>query len=124
MWLLSVDGSGLAPGIVECGEMLEEWDGYAQPTGLHYNPCDDFLAGWAVGLPDPERYCLHGNRTHQDAWLDFQWAQTGHDGLHLYHKVEKMHDNRPTKAVANGEPTYEGMNGGKSGLGWWQGEEA
>ena len=125
MWLLSVDGSGWAPGVAECGEMLEEWDAYAQPTGLHYNPCDDFVAKWAIGRPDVEKYCLHGNRTHQDAkWLDFQWAQTGHDGLHLYHKVRRMYDNRPTKAVANGEPTYEGMNGGASGRGWWQGEEA
>ena len=35
-----------------------------------------------------------------------------------------MYENLPTKAVANGEPTYEGMNDGKNGLGWWQGEEA
>jgi hypothetical protein len=35
-----------------------------------------------------------------------------------------MYDNKPTKAGLNGEPTYEGMGGGKNGLGWWQGEEA
>jgi len=28
------------------------------------------------------------------------------------------------KACLNGEPTYEGMNAGENGLGWWQGEEA
>ncbi len=125
MWLLSVDGGGYAPGIVECGEMLEKWDAYRQPTGLHYSPFDDYLATWAIDLPNPRLYCLHENKTHQDKnWLDFQWAQTGHDGLHLYHKVEKMYDNLPTKAVAAGEPTYEGMNDGKNGLGWWQGEDA
>jgi hypothetical protein len=35
-----------------------------------------------------------------------------------------MYDNQPIKAVANGEPTYEGMGNGQNGLGWWQGEEA
>lgn len=125
MWLLSVDGGGFAPGITECGEMLEKWDAYKQPTGLHYNPFDETIATWAVNMPDPKLYCLHENKTHQDKnWLDFQWAQTGHDGLHLYNKVEKMYYNLPTKAVAAGEPTYEGMNGGKLGLGWWQGEDA
>ena len=125
MWLLSVDGAGYGPGIEECGGMLEKWDCYHQPTGLHYSPCDDYIAKWAVNLPNPEKYCLHGNKTHQDKnWLDFQWAQTGHDGFHIYTKVEKMYNNLPVKAVADGEPTYEGMNDGKSGLGWWQGEDA
>jgi hypothetical protein len=125
MWLLTVDGAGNSPGVADSGEMLEKWDCYRQPTGLHYNPCDDFIATWAVDLENPLEYCMHGNKTHQDkVWLDFQWAQTGHGGLHLYHKVEKMYDNLPTKAVANGEPTYEGMEDGKYGLGWWQGEEA
>ncbi len=125
MWLLSVDGAGNAPGIVEGGQILQEWDCYGQPTGIHYNPCDDFIATWAKDLPDPLKYCMHGNKSHQDAnWLDFQWAQTGHGGEHQYHKVEQMYDNLPIKAVANGEPTYEGMDEGKNGLGWWQGEEA
>lgn len=121
-WLLSLDGHGNAPGVVPAGETLQKWDAYKQPTGLHYNPCDDFLATWAV---NDSSHCYHYNRNHQDAaWLDFQWAQTGHDGLHLYHKVERMYGNKPTKAAMNGEPTYEKMNEGKNGLGWWQGEDA
>lgn len=122
-WLIAGDHDANDPGVKESGEMLEEWDAYAQPTGLHYNPCDDYIAEWAKN--DPSKHCMHYNKTHQnEAWLDFQWAQTGHSGEHLYHKVDKMYDNLPTKAVANGEPTYEGMNDGKNGLGWWQGEEA
>ncbi len=121
-WLLGGDHNGKDPGVLESGKMMQEWDGYAQPTGLHYNPCDDYLASWAEEGGD---HCFHENKTYQDQeWLDFQWAQTGHDGEHLYHKVERMYDNLPVKAVANGEPTYEGMNAGKNGLGWWQGEEA
>jgi hypothetical protein len=123
IWLIAGDHDGNDPGVKESGEMFQEWDSYGQPTGLHYNPCDDYIAEWAVN--DPSKHCMHFNKTHQDKdWLDFQWAQTGHDGAHLYHKVEKMYDNLPTKGAANGEPTYEGMNDGKNGLGWWQGEEA
>ncbi|MEO1012963.1 MAG: DUF4038 domain-containing protein [Bacteroidota bacterium] len=124
IWLLGADHNGRDPGIKESGIMLQEWDSYGQPTGIHYNPCDDYLAEWAK--PDSTRKpCFHYNKTYQDKeWLDFQWAQTGHDNLHLYHKVQRMYDNIPTKASANGEPTYEGMNAGASGLGWWQGEEA
>lgn len=123
IWLIAGDHDGNDPGVKEAGEMLQEWDCYEQPVGIHYNPCDDFVAEWAVN--DPSKHCMHYNKTHQDKeWLDFQWAQTGHGGEHQYHKVERMYDNLPTKAVANGEPTYEGMNAGKNGLGWWQGEEA
>jgi len=123
IWLIAGDHDGNDPGVKESGEMFQQWDSYGQPTGLHYNPCDDYVAEWAVN--DPSKHCMHFNKTHQDKdWLDFQWAQTGHDGAHLYHKVEKMYANLPTKGVANGEPTYEGMNDGKNGLGWWQGEEA
>ncbi|MEM9327491.1 MAG: DUF4038 domain-containing protein [Bacteroidota bacterium] len=123
IWLISGDGGARNAGIKESGEMLEEWDAYGQPTGFHYNPCDDYVPEW--GKRDSLFRCLHENKIHQDKdWLDFQWAQTGHNGEHLYHKVDKMYDNLPTKGVANGEPTYEGMNGGKNGLGWWQGEEA
>ena len=123
IWLIAGDHDGNDPGVKESGEMLEAWDCYAQPVGLHYNPCDDYLAEWAKN--DPSKHCMHYNKTHQEAaWLDFQWAQTGHGGDHLYHKVERMYENLPTKAVANGEPTYEGMNNGQNGLGWWQGEEA
>ncbi len=123
IWLIAGDHDGNDPGVKESGEMLEAWDCYAQPVGLHYNPCDDYLAEWAKN--DPSKHCMHYNKTHQEAaWLDFQWAQTGHGGDHLYHKVERMYENLPTKGVANGEPTYEGMNNGQNGLGWWQGEEA
>jgi hypothetical protein len=123
MWLLAGDNGGRDPGVKESGEMMEEWDCYQQPTGLHYNPCDDYVADWAVN--NPFKHCEHYNKTFQaEPWLDFQWAQTGHNGEHLLHKVERMYDNLPTKAAANGEPTYEGMNDGQNGLGWWQGEES
>ena len=122
-WLIAGDNGGDDPGVKESGEMLEEWDAYQQPTGLHYNPCDDYIAQWAIN--NPIKDCEHYNKVHQaEDWLDFQWAQTGHNGEHLYHKVERMYDNKPTKASLNGEPTYEGVNFGKNGLGWWQGEEA
>ena len=122
-WLLAGDNGGDDPGVRESGEMMEAWDCYQQPTGLHYNPCDDYIAEWAVN--NPLKHCEHYNKTHQgESWLDFQWAQTGHGSEHLYHKVSLMYDNIPTKASANGEPTYEGMNNGQNGLGWWQGEEA
>ncbi|NHF58948.1 DUF4038 domain-containing protein [Flavobacteriaceae bacterium TP-CH-4] len=122
-WLISGDHDGNDPGIKESGEMLQQWDCYGQPVGLHYSPCDDYVAEWAKN--DPTKHCMHYNKTHQDEdWLDFQWAQTGHGGEHQYHKVARMYDYLPTKAVANGEPTYEGMNAGQNGLGWWQGEEA
>jgi hypothetical protein len=121
-WLVSADGTGRDPGVKPGGQEVEKWDAYNQPTGIHYNPADDYLAGWAQG--DSSK-CFHYNRTYQDeTWLDFQWAQTGHDGSHLPHKVEAMYDNVPVKAVLNGEPTYEGMGGGELGLGWWQGHEA
>ncbi len=123
IWLIAADHDGNDPGVREAGEMLEREDAYHQPAGIHYNPCDDFVAEWAVN--DPSKHCLHYNRTFQEAdWLDFQWAQTGHGTDHQYHKVRQMYDNLPTKAVANGEPTYEGMNDGQNGRGWWQGEEA
>ncbi len=122
-WLVSADHDGKDPGTNESGEMFQKWDCYQQPTGIHYNPCDDYIADWAKN--DPKKHCMHYNKSYQNKiWLDFQWAQTGHGEKHLYHKVKQMYDNLPTKAVANGEPTYEGMGNGKNGLGWWQGEEA
>ena len=106
MWLVGADSDGRNKGIKEGGEEIEQWDAYRQPTGLHYSPRAD-------------------NRTHQDAnWLDFQWCQTGHGAEHLIHKVALMYNNKPTKAVANGEPTYEGINNPANGAGWWQGHEA
>lgn len=123
LWLIAGDNGGRDPGVKEAGEMLEHWDCYRQPTGLHYNPCDDYVASWAEN--NPLKHCMHYNKSFQgEEWLDFQWAQTGHSGEHLYHKVERMYDDPIVKAVANGEPTYEGMGDGKNGLGWWQGEEA
>ena len=122
IWLIAGDHNGKDPGVKESGEMLQKWDCYQQPVGIHYNPCDDYLASWASG---DRSHCFHNNKSYQDEeWLDFQWAQTGHDAKHLYHKVERMYDNQPIKAVANGEPTYEGMDNGQNALGWWQGEEA
>jgi hypothetical protein len=35
-----------------------------------------------------------------------------------------MVENRPVKAIANGEPTYEGMSRLDRAAGWWQGHEA
>jgi hypothetical protein len=120
MWLVSGDNNGLDPCIEPAGEEVQAWDAYEQPTGIHYNPFDDYQ-------PDFMRkeQCFHSNKSHQDKdWLDFQWCQTGHDGKHLTHKVAQMYENQPTKAVANGEPTYEAMRDPNNGAGWWQGEEA
>jgi Protein of unknown function (DUF4038)/Domain of unknown function (DUF5060) len=121
-WLVNLDGSGRKPSIKPGGEAIDKWDAYEQPTGMHYSPNDDWLATWANG---DSTCCFHYNRVYQsDEWLDFQWAQTGHDGKHLYHKVQRMYDEKPTKANMVGESTYEAMGDGKLGLGWWQGEDA
>jgi hypothetical protein len=121
-WLVSADADGRDPCVKPAGDTIEIWDCYKQPTGIHYNPADEYLADWANG---DSSCCFHYNRTHQEEpWLDFQWSQTGHDGKHIYHKVEKMYENIPVKANLDGEPTYEGMGGSKYGRGWWQGEEA
>ncbi len=120
MWLVGGDGNGKNNGIEEGGIQAEKWDAYRQPTGIHYNPFDDFCPPHMS-----ENNCYHMNQSFQDAeWLDFQWCQTGHNGEHLTHKVERMYGNRPVKAVANGEPTYEGINEPSNGSGWWQGHEA
>ncbi|MGD9328975.1 MAG: DUF4038 domain-containing protein [Cyclobacteriaceae bacterium] len=123
MWLIGADSDGRNKGIKEGGEEVEKWDAYKQPTGLHYSPFDDKKPDWME--EDGEKYEPHMNRTHQDAdWLDFQWCQTGHGAEHQFHKVALMYKNKPTKAVANGEPTYEGINNPENGAGWWQGHEA
>src|SRR5687768_11996956 len=102
MWLINLDSHpARVPGVIPGGRMIEQSDAYQQPTGLHYSPYDDWIAGWANG---DSTCCFHYNKVYQDEpWLDFQWAQTGHDGLHLYHKVERMYDNKPVKANMNGE---------------------
>lgn len=106
IYLVGGDGSGYEAPVAAGGEEVERWDAYQQPTGIHYRPHADYCA-------------------HQAAdWLDFQWCQTGHSGEHLPERVTYMWHNTPSKAVANGEPTYE--NGGQPGkaAGWWQGHEA
>lgn len=106
IWLASADGSGLAPSIDHGGKTFEKWDEYQHPTGLHYGP--------------------HWNPSaHQDKkWLDFQWLQTGHDGIHIQHRLAVMSANQPPKAIANGEPTYENIGRMGKAAGWWQGNEA
>lgn len=106
VWLVGADGSGYEPQIAAGGEEVQEWDDYAQPTGVHYRPHAD-------------------NRAHQDAgWLDFQWCQTGHQGDHVPERVADMARNLPEKAIANGEPSYENTARTGFAAGWWQGHEA
>jgi hypothetical protein len=105
-YLVGADGSGYEPQLPAGGAEIRRWDGYRQPIGLHYRPHTD-------------------NRAHQDAdWLDFQWCQTGHTGEHAAERVADMWRNVPAKAIANGEPTYEGTRGTELAAGWWQGHEA
>jgi hypothetical protein len=122
MWLISGDSDSREAGIIEAGEEIEKWDAYQQPTGHHYSPYCEVVPDW---WNRSYEYVPHQNKVNQDAeWLDFQWCQTGHGGEHLPHKVFKMYDNMPVKAVANGEPTYEGIRDPENGAGWWQGHEA
>jgi len=122
MWLVGADSDGSNVGVKEGGEMFEKWDAYQQPTGLHYSPFDAEKPAW---WNNPEEFVPHLNRVSQsEDWLDFQWCQTGHGGDHQLHKVVLMYENKPTKAVANGEPTYEGIRDSANGAGWWQGHEA
>lgn len=122
MWLVSGDGDGRSPGILEGGEAFEKWDAYQQPTGIHYSPFCSVVPDW---WDRPFEYVPHENKVHQEKeWLDFQWCQTGHGGDHQSWKVEKMYNNLPVKASANGEPTYEGIRDPANGSGWWQGHEA
>lgn len=121
MWLLVADGYGNEPVAAPAGHTVQEWDAYSQPTGLHYSPYDDFMPEWS----DDPRFGFHFNRAHQDEeWLDFQWAQTGHNAEHHPHEVFRMYENEPTRAVANGEPTYERIGAPDRATGWWQGHEA
>lgn len=106
MWLVSGDGDGLAPGVDPGGWEIERWDAYGQPTGIHYAP--------------HQHPCAYQDRS----WLDFQWCQTGHNGEHVPQRVAVMWEQRPVKAVANGEPTYEHIGQFGRATGWWQGHEA
>jgi hypothetical protein len=123
IYLVSADGNGTERGIKETGEMLARWDCYDQPRGIHYSPFDDVVPDWFQG--PPEDYYRHLNKSYQaKPWLDFQWCQTGHGGAHNLEKVYKMYQNKPVKAVANGEPTYERIGEPDNATGWWQGHEA
>jgi hypothetical protein len=106
IWLVGGDGIGNAPSIDPAGQEIEAWDDYQHPAGMHYAP---------HGITD----------SHQAAsWLDFQWAQTGHNGEHLPEVTMALFHQQPVKAVANGEPTYEHIGRIGNGAGWWQGHEA
>lgn len=121
MWLVSADGTGKERVTEPAGLEVQAWDAYGQPTGIHYSPFCDRKADWT----DDPRFGFHENRSYHDAeWLDFQWCQTGHGGQHLPYKVQLMHDYKPAKAVANGEPTYERISNPENAVGWWQGHEA
>ncbi len=74
IWLIAADSGGRDPGVPEAGALLEAEDAYAQPTSLHYNSCDNYVAEWTVD--NPRKHCLHYNGSFQEAdWLDFQWAR-------------------------------------------------
>lgn len=106
IWLVLGDGHGAEPGIRAGGQAIEQWDAYQQPTGLHYGP-------------------HAGSQAHQSAkWLDFQWIQTGHNGEHRQDRLAAHWYLTPTKAIANGEPTYENIGRTGKASGWWQGHEA
>lgn len=106
IYLVGGDGTGREPPVEAGGLEVQAWDAYAQPTGIHYRPHSD-------------------NRAHQDApWLDFQWCQTGHQGVHIPERVADLWRNTPKRAVANGEPSYEHTEHTGRAAGWWQGHEA
>jgi len=105
MYLVSADAFGNAKGVGPGGAEIEKWDAYGQPTGIHYNP-------WS-----------HNHEFQSVKWLDFQWCQTGHAGEHRHEKVAEMRLNKPVRAVANGEPSYERICRPDRATGWWQGHE-
>ena len=120
MWLVGADGNGKNKGVFEGGMEAEKWDFYQQPVGIHYNPFKAFSSDRV-----PEASSFYKKISFQDEdWLDFQWCQTGHSGKQVLYNVELMYKNVPVKAVANGEPTYEGIRDPANGAGWWQGHEA
>ncbi len=106
MWLVGADCIGNEATISAGGKTIEDLDEYKHPLGIHYAP--------------------HGQTdSHQgDSWLEFQWAQTGHNAEHIPEATTNLYYQRPTKACANGEPTYENMGSPGNASGWWQGHEA
>lgn len=121
-WLVCGDGDCRSASVEAAGLATHKWDDYQQPTGLHYSPYDDGTPSW---WDRPYPFDGHRNMSFQaEEWLDFQWCQTGHGNEHQFHKVERMYDNKPTRGVANGEPTYEGLGHPGNGSGWWQGHDA
>ncbi len=106
IWLVGGDGTGREASVGAAGIEVEACDAYRQPTGIHYGP-----QVWP-------------NAHQAEPWLDFQWCQTGHNGEHKPERVALMTTDRPVKAVANGEPTYERMGHPERACGWWQGHEA
>lgn len=104
LWLAGADGTGWEPAVAAMGEALYRED--VGPVGIHYNP-------W------------QSDDAHADAdWCAFHLSQTGHNGVHLPERVAEQRRRHPHRGVANGEPTYEGLGGGRRGLGAWQREEA
>ncbi|MBT8225312.1 MAG: DUF4038 domain-containing protein [Dactylosporangium sp.] len=106
IYLVGADGSGREPQIEAGGREVHAWDGYQQPTGIHYRPH------------------AHANAHQAADWLDFQWCQTGHGAEHVPERVADMWREHPVKAVANGEPSYEQSRTADQAAGWWQGHEA
>ncbi|HYE05254.1 MAG TPA: DUF4038 domain-containing protein [Planctomycetota bacterium] len=106
IWLVGADGTGRDATVAAGGAMVEACDAYRQPTGIHYAP-------------------HASDHEHHDApWLDFHWCQTGHNGEHHPERVAAMWLDRPVRAIANGEPTYENIGCPGRAAGWWQGHEA
>lgn len=106
IWLPGGDGRGTDGATLAAANEFKATDAYHQPCGIHYCPWFDGADIW--DNPD----------------CDFHICQTGHGGAHRPDRVTRMAKRLPVRAVANGEPTYEGMGGGRFGLGTWQSEEA
>lgn len=106
VWVVGADGTGREPAVEAMGVWLIENDASDQPRGIHYNPwqpCDAHL---------------------NEDWCHFHLCQTGHNGDHLPERVTHLAGRTPIRGTANGEPTYEGMGGGRFGCGDWQFWEA
>lgn len=100
VWLAGADGTGTEPAVAAIGRAIREVT--TAPIGIHYNP-------WQLPV------------AHEgEPWCDFHLVQTGHGGEHRPEVLAPYTD----RALANGEPTYEGMDGGAAGRGDWQRHEA